>query len=76
MTSEKTLYRRARADDPAALAELYDRYAPRMYAYIYRRVGDAHIAEDLTSELFLRLLGAIRNVDSTHKCNRWFMEAS
>ncbi len=61
MTSEARLIKRARAFDPDALSELYDRYAPKMYAYIYRRVGDAALAEDLTGELFLRVLQAIRN---------------
>lgn len=61
MTNETTLLKRAKAYDPAAVAELYDQYAPRMYAYIYRRVGDAALAEDLTSELFLRVLRAIQN---------------
>ena len=61
MTSEAKLIKRARTLDPAALAELYDRYAPKMYAYIYRRVGDAALAEDLTGELFVRVLQAIRN---------------
>jgi len=61
VTNETALLERAKAYDPTALAELYDRYAPRMYAYIYRRVNDAALAEDLTSELFLRVLRAIQN---------------
>lgn len=61
MTDDTSLLRRAQSYDAAALAELYDRYALRMYAYIYRRVGDSALAEDLTSELFLRVLRAIRN---------------
>jgi RNA polymerase sigma-70 factor (ECF subfamily) len=61
VTDEQALLDRAKAYDPEALAELYDRYAPRMYAYIYRRVSDAVLAEDLTSELFLRVLRAIQN---------------
>lgn len=61
MTDDRTLLKRARANDPAALGGLYDRYAPKMYAYFYRRVGDAALAEDLTSELFLRFVKAIRN---------------
>ena len=60
VTDEADLFRRAKAYDPAALGELYDRYAPRMYAYIYRRVGDAALAEDLTGELFVRALQAIQ----------------
>ena len=61
MTDETALLKRAQAYDPAALTELYNRYAPRIYAYLYRRVGDALLAEDLTGELFLRVLRAIRN---------------
>jgi RNA polymerase sigma-70 factor (ECF subfamily) len=61
VTHENALLDRAKEYDPEALAELYDRYAPRVYAYIYRRVSDAALAEDLTSELFLRVLRAIRN---------------
>jgi RNA polymerase sigma-70 factor (ECF subfamily) len=61
VTNEQALLDRAKTYDPEALTELYDRYAPRMYAYIYRRVSDADLAEDLTSELFLRVLRAIQN---------------
>lgn len=60
MTDEGSLLERAKAYDPQALAELYDRYAPKMYAYIYRRVGDVALAEDLAGELFLRVLRSIR----------------
>ncbi len=61
VTEDEALLRRARAYDTDALAaELYDRYAPRMYAYLYRRVSDAAVAEELTAELFLRVLRAIR----------------
>jgi len=61
VTEELALLKRAKAYDPEALAEVYDRYGPRMYAYIYRRVSDAALAEDLTGDLFLRVLRAIRN---------------
>ncbi len=61
MTDEGALLEHARAYDEKALGELYDRYAPKMYAYIYRRVGDAGTAEDLTGELFLRVVRSIRN---------------
>lgn len=60
MTDEGSLLERAKAYDPQALAELYDRYAPKMYGYIYRRVGDAGLAEELAAELFLRVLRSIR----------------
>ncbi len=58
--------------DPASWAVLYDRYAPRMYRYVYRRVGDAACAEDLTSEVFLRLVQAVRDGQEwNHSLEAW-----
>lgn len=60
MLAHTALLQRVRANDPAALAELYDEFAPRLYAYIYRRVGEQRLAEDLTSEVFVKALSALR----------------
>lgn len=57
--AEADLLRRVRQRDPRALAELYDQYAPAIYAYIYRRVGDGPLAEDLTADVFVRALDAL-----------------
>jgi len=54
------LLTRIRANDPDALAELYDQFAPALYAYIYRRVGEQRLAEDLTGDVFVNALGALR----------------
>lgn len=42
--------------DPAAFGTLYDRYLPSIYRYMYRRCGNHHEAEDLTSQTFHRAL--------------------
>jgi RNA polymerase sigma-70 factor (ECF subfamily) len=46
----------AKAGDSAAFAALYDRYLDTVYRYVYYRVGSRQLAEDLTSETFLRAL--------------------
>jgi len=56
----KPLLERAQDYDPAALAEIYDQYAPRIYNYIYYRIGDSGLAEDLTANVFLNMLEAIQ----------------
>jgi RNA polymerase sigma-70 factor (ECF subfamily) len=66
VTSEHTLLERARAYDADALGELYDQYAPLIYAYLYRRVHDAQLAEDLTGEVFVRVLQAIQSEQFWH----------
>lgn len=55
-TPHGQLLERARGYDAQALAEIYDSYAESIYRYLYRYVGDAGHAEDLTSEVFLKLL--------------------
>lgn len=60
VTDERDLLERAKQYEEAALGELYDRYAPRIYAYVYRRVGDACLAEDLTGDVFVRVMQAIQ----------------
>jgi RNA polymerase sigma-70 factor (ECF subfamily) len=46
--------------DPDALATVYDRHSPGLYAYAYRLLGDSAAAEDCVSEVFSRLLKALR----------------
>lgn len=58
---ESALLKRAREYDQAAIAEIYDQYSLRIYNYIYHRLGNAPLAEDLTATVFLRMLEAIRS---------------
>ncbi len=56
---ERETVDRARQGDQQALADLYDWYMPRVYRYAVARVGNIAEAEDLTEEVFLKMLGAI-----------------
>ena len=51
--------KKAQRGDPIVLGELFERYHRGIFRYLYYRVGDAHVAEDLTSEVFLRVLAAL-----------------
>jgi RNA polymerase sigma-70 factor, ECF subfamily len=42
-----------------AFKPLYERYAPRLYGYLRRRVATAEEAEDLTSQTFIRAISAL-----------------
>lgn len=44
----------------ADIGALYDRLAPELYRYIYHRLGSKHLAEDLTAEVFVRVLDLSR----------------
>jgi RNA polymerase sigma-70 factor (ECF subfamily) len=56
---ERSLVAACRSD-PSAFGQLYDFYAPRILGFIYRRVGDYNVAEDLTSMTFERGLQNVR----------------
>ena len=55
-TPDEQVLERAGSYDSQALAEVYDRYAAPIYGYLYRLLGEAAQAEDLTGEVFLKLL--------------------
>jgi len=39
-------------DDPETFGELYDKYYPQIFRYIYHRTLDVSLTEDLTSNTF------------------------
>src|SRR3954471_954517 len=47
--------------DDDAFAVLYERYAPRFTGYLTRLVGDEHLAEDVTHEVFVSALRRLRD---------------
>jgi RNA polymerase sigma-70 factor (ECF subfamily) len=50
----------AKDGDAEAFGQLYDHYASGIFRFVYYRVGSRQLAEDLTSETFVRGLRAIQ----------------
>jgi len=50
------LLQAARAGDSAAYDRLYNLYSDRVFRYLYARIGQREVAEDLTADVFVRLL--------------------
>jgi RNA polymerase sigma-70 factor (ECF subfamily) len=53
------LVERAKAGDSEAFALIYDRYVDTVFRFVYFRVGNRQLAEDLTADTFLRALKRI-----------------
>ncbi|MEO3777033.1 ECF subfamily RNA polymerase sigma factor, BldN family [Micromonospora sp. B11E3] len=53
------LVERAQAGEAEAFGLLYDRYVDTVFRFVYFRVGNRQLAEDLTSDTFLRALKRI-----------------
>ena len=56
---ELTLVRLSQLGNPEMFAHLYDAYMERIYRYIYFRVVDDKLAEDITSQVFLKAWGKL-----------------
>lgn len=46
--------------DEAALAEVYDTYAPAIYRYAYRHLGSSDSAQEIVADTFHRFLVALK----------------
>lgn len=68
------LVRAAQSGDQEAFGDLYDRYVDTVYRYVLFRVGDKELAEDVTSETFLRALRRISSVSYQGRdVGAWFV---
>ena len=56
------------AHDPQAFARLYRQYLNPIYRYCYHRLGSKEAAEDVTSQVFAKVLGGL----STYRGDRPF----
>jgi RNA polymerase sigma-70 factor (ECF subfamily) len=56
---EETLVRRAQQNDQVALTQIYEDNFDRIYRYIVMKIGDRTEAEDMTQQVFLKVLKSI-----------------
>ncbi len=60
LENEQEIVERAKNDDQA-FAVLYDFYFPKIYRYVYSRVGSQPAAEDLVSQVFLKVFTNLKS---------------
>jgi RNA polymerase sigma-70 factor (ECF subfamily) len=57
------------------ITDLFDRYHEGIYRYLYYRTGNQAAAEDLTSEVFLRMIRALSNYQPQNTGHRaWLFQ--
>lgn len=55
----RDLVGRAQSRDPGAISDIYTHYARLILRYIYLRVGERELAQDLTQEVFIKVIHGI-----------------
>jgi RNA polymerase sigma-70 factor (ECF subfamily) len=69
-----SLVRAAQRGDGEAFGKLYDQYVDSVFRFVYYRVNDRALAEDFTSETFLRALRRISTINYQGRdIGAWFM---
>ena len=64
MQDEESLVRRAQKQDTQAFAQLYEAYFDRIYRYIALRIRNEMEAEDMTQQVFMKMLHSISSYKS------------
>ncbi len=70
-SNDHDLVRRAQSGDRAAFAGIYDRHYQAVYTYIFYRVSDAPLAEDLAADVFVRLVEKIHTFTPNKPILAW-----
>lgn len=61
----------ARRRDPDALGELYDHCFGQVYSLAYRLTGDHAAAQDVSQDVFLKVHGALPQLDPSRPIGPW-----
>ncbi|GAB4582028.1 MAG: hypothetical protein Fur0022_47800 [Anaerolineales bacterium] len=69
--NDATLVQCAKEGDKAAFVALYERYQPSVFTYFYYRVDDQTLAEDLTAEVFVRMVAKLHTYRATSPLLAW-----
>ena len=70
-TDDVVLIQSILAGDDAAFASLVSKYQEQVHAYTYRKVGDFHIAEDITQDTFFEVYQNLDKLRDPTKFSTW-----
>lgn len=77
IAAEDRLLSRARTGDEEALMLIYENYFPPVYNFIRLRIEDRALAEDLASDVFIKLLQSIRQAQAPRQSLRgWIFKVA
>lgn len=60
---ERHLVDQARKGDPSAVEAIYRRYYDRVYRYVFFRLGSDVAAEDVSSQVFVAMVGGLKHFE-------------
>ena len=70
-SSDVELIQRILAGDEAAFESLIRKYQKQVHAHVLRKIGDFHIAEDITQETFLQVYQNLETLEEPILFPKW-----
>lgn len=70
----EALVKRACKGDEIAFGQIYDLYFQKVYRFVYFRVNHRQAAEDLVSEVFIKVWAKIAKIEETAAFNGWIFQ--
>lgn len=70
---ERQWVARAVRGEPGAFGQLYRQHVDRVYHYVYFRVRDERLAEDLTQDVFVNALRGVASLRDEEKFVNWLL---
>jgi len=68
------LLNQASRGDEVAFGQIYDLYFEKIYRFVFYRVNHKEAAEDLTSEIFIRVWGKLSGIKDIATFNGWIFQ--
>jgi RNA polymerase sigma-70 factor (ECF subfamily) len=68
---QSTVVTRAQRGEVDAIGALYDQHQEAIFRYLWARLGERQAAEDLTGDVFMRMIGALPNYRPSAPFRAW-----
>ncbi|MFA9560445.1 RNA polymerase sigma factor [Evansella sp. AB-rgal1] len=74
MQSDESLIEEIKNGSQAAMEVLVKKHYKNIFAYTYRKVGDYHLAYDMTQEIFIKMMKSIASYNGQGKFQHWLLK--
>lgn len=73
MPTDEELIEEIKNGSQAAMEVLVKKHYKNIFAYVYRKLGDYHLAYDLTQEVFIKMMKSIGTYKAKGKFEHWLL---
>ncbi|MFD1638597.1 RNA polymerase sigma factor [Evansella tamaricis] len=74
MQSDESLIEEIKSGSQAAMEVLVKKHYKNIFGFTYRKVGDYHLAYDMTQEIFIKMMKSIASYNGQGKFQNWLLK--